>query len=194
MKSFLVIVATIAVACAELVTEEAVFKTSIGGEPAGELKIGLFGQTVPKTVKNFATLCNPGLDGKSYAGTSFHRVIRNFMIQGGDIATRDGAGSTSIYGRYFDDEGFTIKHSGPGLLSMANAGPNTNGCQFFITAIATPWLDGHHVIFGKIIRGMDTLRTIEATRTGPNDKPINDVVVDSCTVQKVAKPYDLPLN
>jgi peptidyl-prolyl cis-trans isomerase B (cyclophilin B) len=190
----LVLVAAFAAACAELVTEEAVFKTTIGGEPAGDIKIGLFGQTVPKTVKNFVTLCNPGLDGKSYAGTPFHRVIRNFMIQGGDVATKDGTGSTSIYGRYFDDEGFTIKHTGPGLLSMANAGVNTNGCQFFITAIATPWLDGHHVVFGKVVRGMETIRNIEAVRTGVNDKPVKDVLIESCTVQKLAKPYDLPLN
>ncbi|CAG7836169.1 unnamed protein product [Allacma fusca] len=112
------------------------------------------------------------------------------MIQGGDIVYGNGYGSISIYGPSFDDENFIIKHTGPGLLSMANAGPNTNGCQFFVTAIATPWLDGFHVV----LEGMEVVRTIENTPTGSNDRPLNNVIVDTCTVQTLDVPYDVPLN
>jgi len=192
---FISLAAIIAVSYAEMVTEEATMEISIGGKPIGNVKIALFGETVPKTVKNFATICNPGLqNGQSFVGSPFHRVIRNFMIQGGDVVNRDGTGSTSIYGQYFEDENFILKHTGPGFLSMANAGKDTNGCQFFVTTVPTPWLDGYHVVFGKVIDGLTTVIVIENTDTGANDKPVQPVIVDSCTVQKLEKPYDLPLN
>jgi peptidyl-prolyl cis-trans isomerase B (cyclophilin B) len=195
MKAVLVLVAAIiAAASAELVTKEAIFIVTIGGRPVGTIKLALFGQTVPKTVENFATICNPGWEGRSYAGSPFHRVISNFMIQGGDVVRGDGTGSTSIYGGPFDDENFNIKHTGPGFLSMANSGPNTNGCQFFITTVATSWLDGYHVVFGKVIEGMEIVRTIESSPTGSNDRPLDAVLVAGCAVVTLDTPYDLPLN
>jgi len=194
MKTVSLLLATLALAHAELVTEEATFQITQGGQRVGAIRIGLFGQTVPKTVRNFATICNPGVNGKSYAGSAFHRVIKNFMIQGGDIIRGDGTGSTSIYGgKKFDDENFNIKHTSPGFLSMANSGPNTNGCQFFITAVATPWLDGHHVVFGKVVDGLPLVKQIENTQTGANDRPTTPVVIESCSVQRLDQPYDLAL-
>jgi len=178
---------------AELVTEEVTFDITIGGQPAGPIKIALFGRTVPKTVRNFATICGEGINGKTYAGSAFHRVIKNFMLQGGDIIRGDGTGSTSIYGGRFDDENFNIKHTGPGFLSMANSGPNTNGCQFFITAVATPWLDGHHVVFGKVTEGLSLVKQIENSPTGAGDRPTSPVVINQCSVNQLSQPYDLPL-
>lgn len=119
----------------------------------GRIVLGLFGDNSPKTVRSFKEICLKGIDGLSYNGTRFHRVIRKFMIQGGDILNGDGTGSTSIYGDYFEDENLTINHTAPGFLGMANQGPDTNGCQFYITTIATPWLDGKHTVFGKVVKG-----------------------------------------
>jgi len=115
-----------------------------------------------------------------YKGCVFHRIIKGFMAQGGDFLKGDGSGCTSIYGDRFDDEGFTHKHTGPGLLSMANSGPNTNGCQFFITCDACDWLDGKHVVFGKVIDGMLTVRKIEAVAVGANSKPKLPIVISQC--------------
>ncbi|QRW21843.1 peptidyl-prolyl cis-trans isomerase, cyclophilin-type protein [Rhizoctonia solani] len=152
---------------------------NIGETPAGRLKMELFNDIVPKTAENFRQLCTGehriNSRPQGYKGATFHRwvcyAVRDFMVQGGDFLNGDGTGSFSIYGDKFPDENFQMKHTGPGLLSMANSGPNTNGCQFFITAAACDFLDGKHVVFGKVIDGILTLRKIENVATGPNNRP-----------------------
>lgn len=150
----------------------------------GTIEVELFESAAPKTVENFIGLANKGY----YNGVIFHRVIDNFMIQGGD-PTGTGRGGESIWGEPFEDEIVdTLKFDKPGLLAMANAGPNTNGSQFFITTVPTPWLNGHHTIFGKVINGMEVVNSIGKVQTSkPFDKPVKDVVINSITIQRKSK-------
>ncbi|XP_033119735.1 peptidyl-prolyl cis-trans isomerase B-like [Anneissia japonica] len=172
-----------------LVTKEAYMDISIGGEAVGRIVIGLCEKIAPRTIKNFeAFLTNPTIK-EGYKGSIFHRVIADFMIQGGDFLEGNGYGFTSIYGEVFDDENFKLKNYGAGWVGMANKGVNTNGSQFYITTVKTPWLDGKHVVFGKVLEGMDVVRAIESNPTGEKDKPIKEVVIEDCGVIKIDEPF-----
>lgn len=159
------------------------FDIEIGEIFQGRVIFQLFDDIVPKTCKNFRFLCSNGLLIKgtpSYEGCSFHRVIKDFMIQSGDFTNGDGTGGMSIYGNKFEDESFELKHNQPGLLSMANSGPNTNGSQFFITTNKTEWLDNKHVVFGIVISGYDIISKINLLEIGDSDKPKLDVIIKKC--------------
>ncbi|KAG0438161.1 Peptidyl-prolyl cis-trans isomerase B [Dictyocoela muelleri] len=146
----------------------------------GDVIIKLFDKEVPKTVKNFLYFVEG--NGKfKYEGTKFHRIIKNFMIQGGDVVNGDGTGGISIYGQQFDDENFIFKHK-KGVISMANRGKNTNGSQFFITTVDTPWLNNNHVVFGEVVKGMDFIEKLQFVETDRLDRPIDNIFINKCEI------------
>jgi len=162
------------------------FDIKIGSSDEGRVVFSLYNDLVPKTAENFRALCTgeKGTDAYGvelkYQGSAFHRVIKNFMIQGGDFTKGDGTGGVSIYGAKFEDEAFVKNHEKPFLLSMANAGPNTNGSQFFVTTVKTPHLDNKHVVFGEVIRGKSIIRSIENLKTVENDRPVPPCFIAAC--------------
>uniref|UniRef100_A0A672QSZ7 Peptidyl-prolyl cis-trans isomerase D n=1 Tax=Sinocyclocheilus grahami TaxID=75366 RepID=A0A672QSZ7_SINGR len=176
------------------------FDVDIGGERVGRIVFELFADVVPKTAENFRALCTgeKGI-GKStgkplhFKGCPFHRIIKKFMVQGGDFSNQNGTGGESIYGDKFEDENFYYKHDKEGLLSMANAGPNTNGSQFFMTTVPTPHLDGKHVVFGQVLKGMGVMKMLEGMET-KDDNPVKPCIIAECGEHKEGDDWDIGPN
>lgn len=166
------------------ITTRTFFDITVDGEPAGRIVMGLYGRNTPRTTENFRCLCTnergATVAKTHFKGTPFHRIIPGFMLQGGDTTMGDGTGGVSIYGRPFEDEDFGVAHDRAGLLSMANAGPDSNGSQFFITCAETPWLDGKHVVFGEVVEGMELVKTLEGYGGVDEGKPSKQIIVADC--------------
>ncbi|XP_078422909.1 peptidyl-prolyl cis-trans isomerase C [Cetorhinus maximus] len=175
------------------VTAKVFFDIQIGGKDAGRIVIGLFGKVVPLTVENFIILAT-GERGYGYKGSTFHRVIKDFLIQGGDITSGDGNRGISIYGENFPDENFKLKHYGIGWVSMANAGPDSNNSQFFISLTKPKWLDGKHVVFGKVISGMSVVHMIELQETNNENQPYQHCVIVNSGKIDVQEPFVVEIN
>lgn len=173
---FLIVAVWASVPADPPVTDIVTFDIKQSDKLSGQLKLGMFGTVAPVTVENFVCLAS-GTKGYGFQNSTFHRIIKDFMIQGGDFENHDGTGGYSIYGETFPDETFELKHDRPGRVSMANRGPNTGGSQFFITTGLASWLDGRHVVFGQLLEGQEFLEQIQSVATNAKDKPLEDIVI-----------------
>ncbi|CUM63297.1 uncharacterized protein PRCAT00000868001 [Priceomyces carsonii] len=173
------------------ITHKVYFNITEDDKPIGTITFGLYGTVVPKTAENFRQLTLSKDPEFGYIDSIFHRIIPKFMIQGGDFETGKGYGGKSIYGGKFDDENFQLKHDKPYKLSMANAGRNTNGSQFFITTVVTSWLDGAHVVFGEVVDGFDVVDYIENVKTGYGDKPVKTLKISGTGEIEVEENFEV---
>lgn len=171
-------------------TNKVYFDVTEDDKPIGRITIGLFGTVVPKTVENFRQLAVSDDSDFGYVNSIFHRIIPKFMLQGGDFETGKGYGGKSIYGGKFEDENFTLKHDRPYRLSMANAGKNTNGSQFFITTVVTSWLNNAHVVFGEVVDGFDVVDYMEKVKTSRGDAPVKTLKIVACGELEVDAPVE----